>query len=149
MTDYTLTIRHELCWGCKTCEVACKQEHDTPVGIRLIEVLEEGPVAGADGLSFSYRVNTCRHCNPPPCAEACPEEVIEISADGIVSMDSDGCTGCQSCMAACPYGAIDFDGEAGVALKCDMCYRRVENGLYPACADNICPAHCITFQINP
>lgn len=26
-----------------------------------------------------------------------------------------------------------------------MCVRRVENGLIPACADNVCPAHCIYF----
>ena len=26
MHKYALVIEHEACWGCKTCEVACKQE---------------------------------------------------------------------------------------------------------------------------
>jgi Fe-S-cluster-containing dehydrogenase component len=29
--------------------------------------------------------------------------------------------------------------------KCNLCYNRVINGLYPACADNVCLAHCIHF----
>jgi len=29
--------------------------------------------------------------------------------------------------------------------KCNMCYHRVDNGLIPACADNVCLAHCIYF----
>ena len=43
MKKYALTIDHELCWGCKTCEVACKQENNTPDGVRLIAVAENGP----------------------------------------------------------------------------------------------------------
>ncbi|MCK5721978.1 MAG: 4Fe-4S binding protein, partial [Gammaproteobacteria bacterium] len=27
MKAYSLIIDHESCWGCKTCEVACKQEN--------------------------------------------------------------------------------------------------------------------------
>ena len=49
------------------------------------------------------------------------------------------------CIQACPYDAITFDEKSGIARKCNLCYDRVTNGLYPACADNICLAHCIYF----
>ena len=60
------------------------------------------------------------------------------------------CRGCEACVDACPYGAIVFDAARGIARKCDLCYRRVDQGLYPACADNVCLAHCISFvKVDP
>lgn len=53
--------------------------------------------------------------------------------------------GCQSCTEACPYDAIDFDEGKDIAWKCNLCNSRVDSGLIPACADNICLAHCIYF----
>jgi len=32
-----------------------------------------------------------------------------------------------------------------VARKCNLCHHRVSHGLMPACADNVCLAHCIYF----
>jgi Fe-S-cluster-containing dehydrogenase component len=32
-----------------------------------------------------------------------------------------------------------------VARKCNLCHHRVDRGLMPACADNVCLAHCIHF----
>jgi Fe-S-cluster-containing dehydrogenase component len=40
-----LLIQYEYCTGCHTCEVACKQEHNYPVGkwgIKLNEIITEG-----------------------------------------------------------------------------------------------------------
>ncbi|MCL4538668.1 MAG: hypothetical protein M1378_03575 [Bacteroidetes bacterium] len=48
-------------------------------------------------------------------------------------------------MEACPYNAIRFDENNQKALKCNLCYHRVDRGLIPACADNVCLAHCIYF----
>jgi ferredoxin len=56
------------------------------------------------------------------------------------------CVSCGSCcIQACPYDAISFDEKAGIARKCNLCYDRITNGLYPACADNVCLGHCIYF----
>jgi len=60
-------------------------------------------------------------------------------------LDDEKCTGCQLCVDACPYGSIDFDMDKGIAQKCNLCHHRVDNGLFPACADNVCLAHCIYF----
>ena len=146
MKQFTLTIDNEACWGCRTCEVACKQEHNAPDGVRLISVKEEGPRMLDGRLDFVFEVRVCRHCDDPPCAAACPVEAIEKRADGIVVLDGERCTGCQSCLDACPYQAIVFDEGADIALKCNLCHHRVDRGLIPACADNVCLAHCIHFN---
>lgn len=145
MKRWVLTIDHASCWGCRTCEVACKQEMRVPVGIRLISVLEDGPKRVGDRLDFAFHVRVCRHCDDPPCAEACPEEAIYRREDGIVVLDEEACTGCRLCVEACPYEAIAFDEERGRAQKCNLCHHRVDHGLIPACADNVCLAHCIRF----
>jgi Fe-S-cluster-containing dehydrogenase component len=114
MKKYELVIDHKSCWGCKTCEVACKQENITADGIKLIYVSEDGP------------------------------KIVDGKLDFVV-MDYDKCTGCESCIEACPYEAIAFDPDKGIAQKCNLCHHRVDKGLLPACADNICLAHCIFF----
>ena len=148
MKTYALIIDHESCWGCKTCEVACKQENRSGDGIKLISVSEDDPKIVDGKLDFVFHVNVCRHCDDPQCMDACPEEAIVKRDDGIVIMDYDKCTGCQSCIEACPYGAISFDEDKGIAQKCNLCYHRIDNGLIPACADNVCLAHCINLAIR-
>lgn len=142
---FALMIDVEHCWGCRTCEVACKQEHKTPAGVKLIRVGEAGAGEAAGKQDSMFRVDLCRHCEEPPCAAACPIEAIAKRDDGIVVLDEESCEGCGSCVDACPYGAITMDPEGGQAWKCNMCHHRVENGLIPACADNVCLAHCIYF----
>lgn len=43
------------------------------------------------------------------------------------------------------YNARGFDENNQKALKCNLCHHRVDHGLIPACADNVCLAHCIYF----
>jgi Fe-S-cluster-containing dehydrogenase component len=147
MSGYGLKIDEAACWGCRTCEVACKQEFNLEAGIRLIIVAEEGPAAHIHPSEFIYRVNLCRHCDEPPCEAVCPEEAIEKREDGIVVLDEDICSGCGLCLDACPYDAIAFDDRVGQARKCNLCHQRVDNGLFPACADNVCLAHCMEFVV--
>ena len=146
MKKYALAIDHEACWGCKTCEVACKQENGAADGIKLIYVSEDGPKMVDGEPYFVFQVNVCRHCDDPDCIDACPEEAITKRKDGIVVMDYEQCTGCELCIEACPYNAISFDADKDVAQKCNLCYERVDQGLIPACADNVCLAHCIHFE---
>jgi Fe-S-cluster-containing dehydrogenase component len=116
-----------------------------PEGVRLIAVQEDGPKVLDGRPHFLFRVHVCRHCDDPPCVETCPVEAIRKREDGIVVLHDQECTGCQACIEACPYGAIAFDEGKAVARKCNLCHHRVEQGLYPACADNVCLAHCIYF----
>lgn len=42
-TAYGLLIDYEYCTGCQSCEVACKEEHNYPVGQWGIRVMDDGP----------------------------------------------------------------------------------------------------------
>jgi ferredoxin len=74
------------------------------------------------------------------------DEVQKGFTKEMVVQEARRCLSCgSSCIQACPYDAITFDEKIGIARKCNLCYDRVTNGLYPACADNICLGHCIYF----
>jgi len=146
MLHFEINIDERLCWGCRTCEVACKQENRAAEGVQLIVVRENGSRQNADHPESVYQVNLCRHCDDPPCADACPEAAISKRDDGLVIMDYELCSGCQACIAECPYDAIAFDDDSDIAQKCNLCHHRVDQGLIPACADNVCLAHCIDFR---
>ena len=49
MTAYGLLIDYEFCTGCQSCEVACKEIHNIPVGQWGIRVLDDGPWECSDG----------------------------------------------------------------------------------------------------
>lgn len=150
MKQMALIIDHEACWGCLACEVACKQENGADYGVKFINV-KETPVEIRGGKAFfSFDVNTCRHaeCDGTPCVDVCGTSAITVRDDGIVVMDVDDCTGCNLCPTVCPYDAIAINKNDDVTQKCNLCSHRVDQGLMPACADNICLAHCIYFG-NP
>ncbi|MBI2355313.1 MAG: 4Fe-4S dicluster domain-containing protein [Deltaproteobacteria bacterium] len=143
MRQFALKVEEEKCWGCKACEVACKQENRAPDGVRLIRISEDGPHRNDGRWHFVFRANRCRHCQEPACAAACPADAISRRTDAVVVLERDTCSGCRACIAACPYDAISFDEAAGVAVKCNLCHHRLDRGLLPACADNVCLGHCI------
>jgi tetrathionate reductase subunit B len=145
MKRYALFIDDRSCWGCKTCEVACQQEFDFSDGANLLWVVEEKTRVINGGLRFAFQVNVCRHCDDPPCVGACPEGAIAKREDGIVVLEGEKCNGCEACIELCPFDAIAFDAETNQAKKCNLCHHRVDKGLLPACADNVCLAHCIHF----
>ena len=81
MSKNGLLIHYEYCTGCHTCEVACQQEHDFPVGKCGIKVTEyvyaadKKPVA-VDYLPFPTElcdlcINRCREGEQPACVKHC------------------------------------------------------------------------------
>ena len=115
--------------------MACKQEHGLGVGPWLVRVIENSP---------DYKPIHCHHCAKAPCKEACPEEAITRDERGIVLIDNERCIGCKECMEACPFGAMQFDDDQEVAMKCDLCHERLENNEAPACSKT-CPTRCIVW----
>jgi len=144
MTIHEIYIDDQECWGCKTCEVACKQEHNLPVGVRWIMVSADGPREIAGSLRLNYVVTHCLHCSHPPCRDDCPASAITKRDDGIVLIDETLCISCQNCLVACPLRVVQFEADSGVAQKCNLCVERIDQGLMPACV-NVCPSQCIYF----
>jgi carbon-monoxide dehydrogenase iron sulfur subunit len=62
--------------------------------------------------------------------------------NGIVRNIKEKCVGCQSCIMACPFGAIKMSVSGTVISKCDLCTK---NGDEPACAKN-CPNGALKFM---
>ncbi len=142
--EYALMVNTDDCVGCNACEVACKQEHNLPVGPRWIRVYSDSPREIEGKLQLRYIVTHCMHCSCPPCKDVCPVETITKREDGIVLINEELCIGCKDCIEACPLGVMQFDEEKEVAQKCDLCVDRLDRGSPPACVA-VCPSHCIYF----
>ncbi|MBW2029198.1 MAG: 4Fe-4S dicluster domain-containing protein [Deltaproteobacteria bacterium] len=144
MARFSLLIDNDLCFDCKACEVACKQENNVAEGLRWIRVIPVGPVKVGENLVCKFIPSTCHHCARPACVEACPVSAIHKRSDGIVLVDPDLCFGCGACIPACPFSVIGINPQSGVAEKCTLCAHRVEQGLIPACVMH-CEAGAIYF----
>jgi formate dehydrogenase iron-sulfur subunit len=153
-----------VCIGCKACEVACKQWNQLPANnggvvqltgnsydntgtldgttwrhVRFVEDFENR----ADGrwLMFS---DVCKHCVHAGCLEVCPTGAIFRTEFDTVVIQSDICNGCRACIPACPFDVIDINPVNNTAMKCTLCYDRMQAGMVPACAQ-ACPTESIKF----
>ena len=142
--EYALIVDTEECVGCSTCEVACKQEHNLPVGPRWIRVYPDVPREIQGKQQQRYVVTYCMHCSRPRCKDVCPVDAITKREDGTVLINEELCIGCKDCIDACPLGVMQYDDEKGIVQKCDLCADRLSKGMQPACA-SFCPSHCIYF----
>lgn len=139
--NYGFVIDNRRCIGCHACTVACKSEHQDPIGINKtwVTYLEKGVFPET---KRQFHVMRCNHCADAPCVEICPTASLETRPDGIVDFDPGRCIGCKACMQACPYDAITIHPDSGTATKCNYCAHRVDNGRVPACV-SVCPAEAI------
>lgn len=141
MANYGFIIDNRKCIGCHACTVACKSEHDVPLGVNRtwVKYIEKGTFPKTTRL---FSVLRCNHCDNAPCVDICPVTALYRRSDGIVDFDNQRCIGCRACMQACPYDALYIDPETRTAAKCNYCAHRVDRGLEPACV-NVCPTHAI------
>ncbi len=142
--EFALTVNTADCVGCSACEVACKQEHNLPVGPRWIRVYADAPRNVEGKWHRRYTVAHCMHCSEPPCRDACPVNAIAKRGDGVVVVDEKRCIGCKDCINACPLGVMQFEEEKKVAQKCNLCIESIDVGPAPACV-SACPSRCIYF----
>jgi len=138
---YGFVIDHNRCIGCHACTVACKEEHNVPVGVfrTWVKYIEKGEFPDT---SRHFGVMRCNHCEAAPCVEICPTTALFHRDNGIVDFDNSRCIGCKSCMQACPYDALYIDPNSHTAAKCNFCAHRVELNLEPACVV-VCPTRAI------
>lgn len=169
MSQNKLIIEEFACWGCRACEVACKQEHNPssfgayhPNGkdaIKHLSVWEDGPKTLDGKLHYMWRVSVCKHCDDPVCVKACPEGAITKDPEtGIVIHDREKCNGCNAgsvgsraqkegtspCKADCP-AHNDIQGYVGLAAKGE--YRKAlellkETSPFPSVCGRVCHHPC-------
>lgn len=131
------------CIGCRTCQIACKDKNDLPVGTvyRRVHSFEAGsfPVPAV----YHYSA-TCNHCEHPACVAGCPTGAMHVSEDGTVQHDDERCIGCRYCVWNCPYDVLQYHPESGIVGKCDACADLRAAGGDPACVD-ACVMRCLEF----
>ena len=165
LTDTTL------CIGCKACEVACKQWNGLPMDdvgftgfsydntvdlgattwrhVAFVERADDEAGVRSTALApfqsaWLMMSDVCKHCVHAGCLEVCPTGAIIRTEYDTVVIQSDVCNGCRDCIAACPFGVIEVNPVNNTAMKCTLCYDRMQNGLTPACAQ-ACPTASIQF----
>ena len=150
-----VVVHPERCVGCMQCRIACATAHSktkTLFTAVLESPLPKPRVHVGVGLHNEGFPNRCRHCDPAPCLMAClPGAIFRDRDSGSVLIDPDKCINCASCAMACPFGVIRYHQDPfappgkTVAVKCDNCIERREQGLVPACVE-ICKSGALTFE---
>jgi anaerobic dimethyl sulfoxide reductase subunit B len=142
--EYGFFYTRENCMQCHACEVACKSWRGVELGVRRrrVEKIWQGIYPDVKNLSASI---SCMHCVEPVCVQVCPVGAISKRIkDGAVLVDREKCTGCQTCLDACPFGAPAF-GADGINQKCDMCVNEIDfQTESPPCVET-CPTKALTF----
>ena len=136
--------RSELCTGCRICSQVCSinmfgESKPWASGI----VIKRDPFKGYEWQAI------CRHCDDPPCIDACMTGSLKKNPQsGIVFNDFQTCVGCWACIMVCPYGAIAADYEKGIAVQCNQCHEEKQ----PLCVQ-VCPTEALVImdrkQITP
>jgi carbon-monoxide dehydrogenase iron sulfur subunit len=112
-----LILNYEKCTGCRECELVCAVQHEgvsNPARsrIKIIKMEWEG----------KYIPVTCQQCESAPCMAICPVKAISRDQNlNRVLVNYDKCIGCRMCVAACPFGAMSFNGLTQKVMKCDFC----------------------------
>lgn len=133
-----LLINSNLCVGCHSCEVACKQIHELPAGVFRIKIEKIGPNHNKNGkMLMKFRLIQCTQCEKPQCVGVCSTGALKKRRDGIVTVNTNLCSGCKQCIEACPIHAIWFNPNTGKIEKCDLCVGK--NLEAPFCAK-----HCMS-----
>jgi Fe-S-cluster-containing dehydrogenase component len=113
MTKFARLIDTKRCMGCRACISACAVENnftpDAPWNVMI-----EYEVGTYPEVKKVFNTMNCMHCEDAPCKAACDEvgaHAITKNEYGIVLVDYDKCIGCGHCVAVCPYGVMQLNGE--------------------------------------
>lgn len=128
-----VVLNIDRCIECHSCAAACYAHHH---GMPII-AFGSSPKATLPVI--------CRQCEEAACVDACPNQAMAKDASGVVSRALFRCTGCMSCVVACPFGAIPERLVGGQVPKCDLCEDRVVAGLEPWCVAS-CSAGALQFM---
>lgn len=131
MAKRTLVIDLDRCSGCDSCVVACKFENGIGLGNYWNTVEIVGPAGTHPNIEMYWLPMQCQQCENSPCVAACPTGAAYRDPDNnVVLINKETCTGCKSCLPACPWSDPEgnkkpsvrwFNEDAGVMEKCTLC----------------------------
>ena len=138
-----LVLDGDACVRCGHCASACSDAHSD----QRSRLRRAGPIVGLSGVPHAILSSSCEHCRLPACLPSCPTGAIARTKDGTVLLAEDLCTGCGSCVKACPWENLALAKRlvaapslsAEIAVKCDLCHGRSDG---PACV-SACPTAAI------
>ena len=82
------------CYGCKTCTVACANEHLLNPGVLLRRVRQ---IDVSEPVGHAFVSMGCNHCDDPACVANCPVGAYTKQEDtGLVIQDHSLCIGCKT-----------------------------------------------------
>ena len=161
-----LVVDLDICVGCHACAVNCKEWNtgghssplhdvepygDDPSGVWFNRIHTFEVEAEVEGSKTVHFPKSCLHCEDAPCVTVCPTGAsYKREEDGIVLVNADTCIGCKLCSWSCPYGAREYDENAGVMKKCTLCVDKIYNenipkeDRVPVCVST-CPAGARSF----
>ena len=157
MKQYYIVCDVSLCHDCNNCFIACKDEFvdnswlpytdaQPRHGHRWMNILrkERGQYPRID---VAYLPMPCQHCADALCVKLNPD-CVSRREDGIVMIDAEKAKGAGILTESCPYDAIFWNDEAGVAQKCTMCAHILDGGAWeggtPRCVHS-CPTGALEF----
>jgi len=89
MPIHALVVDYNCCSGCHSCEIACNQEYNFPIGVSGIKVYESTMKCG-NRVFVNYipvRTDLCTFCvrqlkkgKQPSCVQHCLANCLEIKA---------------------------------------------------------------------
>jgi carbon-monoxide dehydrogenase iron sulfur subunit len=135
-------VNEKWCLGCHLCEYYCAfartNEKDMARALKDIKIRPRIKIEQRDDVSFAV---SCRHCDEPFCVKGCITGALSI-VDGVISIDSERCVSCYTCILSCPYGAVS-PSEEGPVEKCELCVKTSDGS--PVCVKG-CPNNAIVYE---
>jgi len=152
---YGLLIKSDQCIGCYNCFLTCQDEF---CGNAYEGYAAAAPMAGHNWMrvldvergsyprvKVTYIPKPCMHCDDARCIQAAENGAVYRRADGIVVIDPVKAVGQKQLVNACPYRVIEWNEQAQVAQKCNLCAHALDRGeKEPRCVES-CPNGAIVF----
>lgn len=152
---YGMVIKCDQCIGCYNCFLTCQDEF---CGNAYEGYAAAAPMAGHNWMrvqdvergryprvKVAYIPKTCMHCEAAKCIEAAENGAVYRRPDGIVVIDPEKARGQKHLVESCPYRVIEWNEEAQLAQKCNMCAHALDAGeKEPRCVES-CPTNAIVF----
>jgi Fe-S-cluster-containing dehydrogenase component len=152
---YGMVINSEQCIGCYNCFLTCQDEF---CGNTYEGYAAAAPMSGHNWMrvmdvergqyprvKVNYIAKTCMHCDNAKCIEAAENGAVYRRPDGIVVIDPVKAVGQKHLVNACPYRVIEWNEEAQLPQKCNMCAHALDKGeKEPRCIES-CPTNAMVF----